>query len=444
MKKYGKSLSFLLVMALLLSLAACVQNPDVTTASDGDNITTGGNVPPTTGIDSPAATTKPIVLDIDLTDPWTTPDMYYGDVGALTEFGYYHLTDNGLLTFTDISNGITVILCHKAGCTHAGDDLEECEAVIPACSILFHSNGYIYFDRLVKDDPNKVHLFRRKADGTAEEKIAVLGEDYISYNTSIVIGQSIAADGALYFSLSAMEDVVQDDGSIAIMERDSLLIRLDLNTGKQKEIAHFSDVFIQLFGARNDALLFYTQDTLPSEEIGKPDYYERTEKLPARLRVWSESSGGCVTLFEKPNKECVWIHGLQNDRIYYYDHEGMYAYDLATGEFQTTELPLDAQIISENLFLGGGGIIKDREFARFLDVRTGQYISSAFDDMQISVKNKSGIGCIMKISFIGTFEEESSTVPVERIIYAYVPFAAMEDGLQESDLLVISDEKIDT
>ena len=118
----------------------------------------------------------------------------------------------------------------------------------------------------------------------------------------------------------------------------------------------------------------------------------------------------------------------------------MYAYDLATGEFQTTELPLDAQIISENLFLGGGGIIKDREFARFLDVRTGQYIASEFDDMQISVKNKSDIGCIMKISFIGTFEEESSTVPVERIIYAYVPFAAMEDGLQESDLLVISDE----
>ena len=78
---------------------------------------------------------------------------------------------------------------------------------------------------------------------------------------------------------------------------------LNLRTGKQQEIAQYQNTFIQLLGAREDTLLFYTQDTLPSEEIGKPDYYEKTESLPARLQVWSEQSG-CVILFEKANNDC--------------------------------------------------------------------------------------------------------------------------------------------
>ena len=82
-------------------------------------------------------------------------------------------------------------------------------------------------------------------------------------------------------------------------------------------------------------------------------------------------------------------------------------------------------------------------YIKFWDIRTGKHIPSDFDDADISLRSISEKGCIVDIHYIKEMEPSGGgyIVHTSREIRAYVPFAAMEDGLQESDLLVISDEK---
>ena len=430
MREHNSLTLILLSIALLLPIAGCVQSPPVTTVPAGNDNSSNAT----------DSTTMSVVLDIDLTGDWVKPDMYWGAHGSLSDLGYYHFSDTGLLTFTDITNAISVILCHKTACSHSGKDLEHCEAAALGAQIFFYHEGYIYFDKHVSEDPYAVHLYRRKADGTNEEKVAVLGEAYFSANTSVSVGQCLAAGDFLYITLGIMESIRQEDGSFMVLERGSVLSVLNLHTGKQQEIAQYQNAFIQLLGAREDALLFYTQDTLPSEEIGKPDYYEKTESLPARFQVWSEQSG-CVILFEKPNKDCYWIEGLQGGKLHYYSKEKAYAYDLITGEFAETGLPLASSIVSEDFFFAAPGHLENREFGRFLDAGTGQSIVSKFDDANLLVRKKSSVGCIVTILYYrDPILNNDGTANISRKIDAYVTFESMKDGLQESDLLVISDE----
>jgi predicted small lipoprotein YifL len=424
-------LSILLAITLLLSIAGCVQNPSVTTVTPENNNAS-------TTID---ATTSSAVLDIDLAGNWVKPDVYWSERGSLSDLGYYHFSDTGLLTFTDTTNAISVTLCHKTACSHSGKDLECCEATALATQFFFYHEGYIYFDKYIVENPYAVHLFRRKADGTGEEKVAVLGEAYFSANTSVSVGQCLAAGDFLYITLGIMESIRQEDGSFLVMERGSVLSMLNLRTGKQQEIAQYQNTFIQLLGAREDTLLFYTQDTLPSEEIGKPDYYEKTESLPARLQVWSEQSG-CVILFEKANKDCYWIEGLQGGKLHYYSKEKSYAYDLITGECAETGLPLASSIVSEDFFFAAPGNLENREFGRFLDAGTGQNIVSKFDDANLLVRKKSSVGCIVTILYYrDPILNNDGTANISRKIDAYVTFESMKDGLQKEDILIIYEEE---
>lgn len=424
-------LSILLAITLLLSIAGCVQNPSVTTVTPENNNAS-------TTID---ATTSSAVLDIDLAGNWVKPDVYWSERGSLSDLGYYHFSDTGLLTFTDTTNAISVTLCHKTACSHSGKDLECCEATALATQFFFYHEGYIYFDKYIVENPYAVHLFRRKADGTGEEKVAVLGEAYFSANTSVSVGQCLAAGDFLYITLGIMESIRQEDGSFLVMERGSVLSMLNLRTGKQQEIAQYQNTFIQLLGAREDTLLFYTQDTLPSEEIGKPDYYEKTESLPARLQVWSEQSG-CVILFEKANKDCYWIEGLQGGKLHYYSKEKSYAYDLITGECAETGLPLASSIVSEDFFFAAPGNLENREFGRFLDAGTGQNIVSKFDDANLLVRKKSSVGCIVTIFYYrDPILNNDGTANISRKIDAYVTFESMKDGLQKEDILIIYEEE---
>ena len=429
-------LSILLAAILLLSIAGCVQNLPVTT------VTTGNDVPSS----ATGTTTKPAVFDIDLTTGWTIADVENANCAAFSDVGYYY-QDSGLLTFLDTENGISVVLCHKAGCKH--DDY-NCEAYTPNVRMMFYSDGYIYYDKLVREDPYSVHIFRRKADGTAEEKVSVLGQDYISPTVSLGIGDYIAADGYLYFVVCTYETITLDDSSTMVMERDGILLRMDLETRKQQEILRKRDTLIRLFGAREDALLFYTQDKLPAEEIHEPDYFEKMKKLPARLQVWSESYDGCMTLFEKPNKECTWILGLQGTSFYYTDDNQYYTYDLATETHTALDWTEYYVLINENYLLDQDGDTPDSEiidFAKFIDLRTGQYVPSAYDDADMKMMNTTDRGCVIEIIYEGEpipNGHGAYTIPRLRQIVAYVAFDALEDGLQESDLLVISDEKFDT
>lgn len=436
-----KCLVFFLAVTLLLSFFGCTTEPLRTTAPEGTDATAGSDSV-ITG-DPTEITTAPYAFDVDLSAPWTVPDVRFGKIAAFSEDGYY-LMGGGRLHFFDTNNGIPVILCQKAGCDHSKSN---CEAYIRSPHMMFYSDGHIYYDEPARSDPDSIHIFRRNADGTAEESVAVLGQAYFSPQTSLYIGEYLAAEGALYFTAYLMEAVKQDDGSILLLERDAILFRLDLATGKQQEILRKRDTLIRLIGARKDALLFYTVDKLPAETIGDPGYYEEMMNKPAGFQVWDKNNDSFLVLREGTYADFTEILGLQGDKIYYYDRGGkILTYEMASDTVSETEWEDIYEILGDRYILSGKADYFAKTFPQFTDCETGQIIPNDYDDAEITVQNKSTTGCVIQIEYTGEPEpagQDSYTIPTLRRMLAYVSYDAMSDGLQEKDLLIIADEIYD-
>ena len=110
MKKMKSVLCVLLAAMLMLSLTACVRNPDATTVPQS----------PTTTV--PPVTSTPEGLKVDLDKNWT---IGIASSGPFSEVGYYYFSDY-FLSFMDTENGTSVILCSKAGCQHdKAEDWDE-------------------------------------------------------------------------------------------------------------------------------------------------------------------------------------------------------------------------------------------------------------------------------------------------------------------------------
>lgn len=440
MKKLKQLFAILLVLVMALSATACGQHPVVTTPT-GEDSSTGGN--------SVDATTKPIVLDIDLTQPWraqTKMNLNTVQYGAFSDVGYYYTAGGGRLYFMDTTNGISVLLCHNAGCKHEDAD---CEAYIPGCMIMFCGSGHIYYNKHVPYDRSGIHLFRRNPDGTAEEKIATLGEEYAGEDISINVSEFIACENAAYFTAYVSETIKHEDGSLEVQDRDMILARLDLKTGKQQELGWFADTQLRLIGCRDDALLYYTLQLPSNDDIFSDDYAQQMQRMPARLLVWSASAGGSVPLLDKPFKEFSYLKGLHDGKLLY-SKEGIHetwGYDLGTGEDAVYDLEPGSVLVNENYIEDSSEEDEYKQvYSKLLDLRTGKHIVSKYDDADISVRNVTDRGMIIEINYKGIpclNELGQLTTPSLRDILAYVSFDAIEDGLQESDLLVISDKTYD-
>ena len=425
-----KRLVFFVAVMLLLSLFGCTEKPPVTsTPMTSTPSTTTPSTNTTAGSNPGGDVTQPGVLDVDLSELWEKPDIEAAYCAAFSEEGYYYL-DNRVLNFMDTSNGISVVLCQKIGCEHKKED---CEAHLAMCYVMFYTDGYIYYNKFDLSDPYGVTLYRRKADGTAEEKVATLGGEYVSKDISVQIGEFLAADGSLYYTLYTLEAVKKDENDPGeILERDGILVRLDLNTGKQQELLRDRDVLIRLFGARGNALLFHVFDKPPAEEIMDPDYYEKWANMYGRLNIWS-ATGGTVTLFEKKQKDCSWILGFHGGNVYYYDDKNVFTYNLAQDKHTVMDLPYGFQLVSENY------IITDYQW---VDLQTGQTIDREFVGAEMAVKNRTERGCILEFRYNGEpciDEYGQIVIPRLRTILGYIAYDALADGLQESDLLVIRD-----
>lgn len=444
MKRLKQLLAILLVLLTVLSVAACAQDPGVTAAPGGDD-SIGGDTAPTASGDSVSATTEPIVLDIDLTQPWhkqINMSMDSDQHGAFSDVGYYY-TKGGMLSFMDTANGISVLLCHNAGCEHDDDD---CDAYIRMCRVMFYSGEHIYYNELIPSDPAGIHIYRRNADGTGEEKVTTLGQEYVTENTSVYVGEYLAIENAVYFTAYISQSIKHEDGSIEMKDGDMILVRLDLETGKQEELGWFADTQLRLVGCREDALLYYTLQLPTNDDIFSDEYAEQQRKMPARLQVWSGSAGGSVTLLDKPFEEFSYLKGLHDGKLLY-SKEGIHetwGYDLGTGVDAVYDLEPSSVLVNENYIEDSSEVdYYEQVYSKLLDLRTGKHIASEYDDADISVRNVTDRGMIIEINYVGIpclNDLGQLTTPRLRDILAYVSFDAIEDGLQESDLLVISDK----
>ena len=425
MKKMKSVLCVLLAVMLMLSLTACVRNPDATTVPQS----------PTTTV--PPVTSTPEGLKVDLDKNWT---IGIASSGPFSEVGYYYFSDY-FLSFMDTENGTSVILCSKAGCQHDKaedwDEIYACEAFIDGGTFLFYSDGYLYYNKIEQDNPNAIHLYRRNADGTAEKKVATLCEAYFSQTASVEIAGYISADGILYYSASIYEIVQTEPGAFVDTRTEVLLMRLDLTTGKEKEILRLKNAYIMPLAAREDALIFHRFDALPQNEMKD---FEKRKNLPTLLQVWTKSNGTADTIFETTYEKCSLI-GMYGDKFYYSgrnEYAGIYAYDFATGEHISTNLPENAVIVNENYW----SVYDQEEFKTTIyDFRTGEPVSGDFADWRINFRIVGKKGGIVELALITGITPDGKKLIVEKKIEGYIPFAALEDGLQKEDILIMYEEE---
>ena len=430
MRKLKCVLCVLLAAMLILSLTACVQNSNATTALPSE---TGSG----TATTAPAATNAPEGVKVDLNDGWT---VGFASSGSFSEVGYYYLSDS-FLYFMDTENGNSVILCSKAGCRHnATEDYEElkaCEAYFRPTNVFFYYDGHLYYDKHDADNPNAIHLYRRNADGTGEEKVATLCEELFSQTSEVVPGPYIIADGMMYYAASINGITEPEPNNFVIQQIGAVLMRLDLETGKEEEILRMNDVYIQLFAASEDAVIFYTQELLPPDEMMDPDL-EKLFALPARVQIWSESTGESELIFEKTCEECFTMYNIYGGKLYYSgtnDFTQVYTYDFATGEHATPDLPNFCDMINDDYWFAHG----ERNTTVY-DFRTGQSVSGDFADWRVYFSEKGENGVVAEFWLITDITPEGKII-LESKIRGYVPFAAMEDGLQKEDILIIYEEE---
>ena len=426
--------SLLLVLCLLLSLCACHVEPPV------DSTTTA---PADTNTTAPNGTTAPIPVDIiPKTDGWVNID------GSKWSFfangGYYHDPQMGqqFLAFTDVSNGITVVLCAKPGCKHheaPARERDECDAYLGDNTYgIFFFDEKIYYISLDDNRGAKV-LYSRNADGSGKQKIAELGTGYTSSGSSLSFSYCFSAGSKLYYRIDVDERVRREDGVYEVRRTKSLVMCCDVTTGEETLIGEFVDEYPHLIAAREDQLLFYTVASSDKLDPNDPDYQEKISALPVCLVIWDANAGQTDILHEKMRKEWDGRGFVAGSKFYYTaltqdekgnNCDGHFTYDLGTGVVETTDISTTP--------IGGRYLLKyDSESGQeyFYDLQTKTELPNEFAVQSLSIEDTGDEGFILSWSHYKEGTADDGGKVADYTVFAYVTYDALADGLQASDCL---------
>jgi len=424
--------SFLLVAVMLLSLCACHVEPPVgSTATAPSDI---GTTAPTDGV----TTAPPVDVDITLkTDGWVNMENFDVQRSAFAFGGYYHCAQMGshILAFTDISNGTTVVLCSKPGCKHHEETSQtkraQCDAYLGSAVFLLYAYGDKIYYNSDDDGYGGVDLYSRNADGTGKHKFADLGAEYVTPNNRISITYYLQAGNKLYYKIDVEESVRGEGGVVEIQTVKQVLMCLNLDTGKEILIGEFTDEAPHMIAAREDQLLFYTVGKNDPDASGGSMDREDRYKLPVCLKVWDENAKQIDVVFEKTAKECSGDGFVIGSKYYYsgtaLDEEGQefsswFAYDLATETVEISELttcPLDGRFLLYE--------------SSVYDTQEKVSLPNDFSSQGLRALDQSDEGFILEKVYWK--ENTSSWKEADYIVYAYVTYDALADGLQSADCL---------
>lgn len=424
--------SFLLAAVMLLSLCACHVEPPVgSTATAPSDI---GTTAPTDGV----TTAPPVDVDITLkTDGWVNMENFDGQRNAFAFGGYYHCAQMGshILAFTDISNGTTVVLCSKPGCKHHEETSQtkqaQCDAYLGSAVFLLYAYGDKIYYNSDDDGYGGVDLYSRNADGTGKQKIAELGEEYVTAKSSITIVYYLPVGDKLYYKIDVNETVLGEDDIYYREDNKQVLMCYDLNAGKEILIGEFTDEAPHMIAAREDQLLFYTVGKNDPDASGGSMDREDRYKLPVCLKVWDENAKQIDVVFEKTAKECSGDGFVIGSKYYYkgsaLDEEGQefsswFAYDLATEAVEISELttcPLDGRFLLYE--------------SSVYDTQEKVSLPNDFSSQGLRALDQSDEGFILEKVYWK--ENTGSWKEADYIVYAYVTYDALADGLQSADCL---------
>ena len=351
--------------------------------------------------------------------------------GAFSNEGYYYQDHKGQLCFLDLKNGGNVILCSKVACLHWDEQdiikRQECEALTGASSMFFLESGLYYMKR----DKYGYQLYRRAADGTAEEHIMTLGKNYISKNTSVDIWSLALADGILYYHGKVSESTdISPNESFGVYTHE-VICRVDLRARKETEIVRDTGGGLSMHAVRNDAVLYTCIEgvELP-EDVTDPAYLDKLQSTKVWLKQWNLQDGTTDTLLEKLRKEFNSVVCYHNGKIYYNDEDfdSLWSYDLETGKITEAGPANTFDVLSDRYLISTA----DNGNCNIYDVQAGNFIENTFSDSYLIVHDVGKYGFILRRLYS---EPENGASWQQKTVYSFVTIVALADGLQETDVL---------
>ena len=352
------------------------------------------------------------------------------DNGAFSDVGYYYLTSEGFLYFLDTENGLSVCLCGKVGCLHDKEEdpfkREECEGKLSGAGsitpVFYWDEGLFY----VEADAYGTHLYRRNADGSGMTKVSTLGSQYTKEQKSVELFSFAIADGSLYYD-AEVDSVVQDETGAGVVQRELCYIgRVNLQTGKDETLFSDANNYLMLCAAASDAALILSKGR-PDLPVDDPGYAEALLNESAELLFWNGTVGEPVEVFQKTIRQCANITLVADGYVFYKSSAkesiATYRYDLRTG---AEEKISDSAIRHINgryaLRMDNAGIWK------VYDLQAKAFLTNDFSEDSLAIGTVSEDGFIL----LRGIREGNS---IKERIYCYVTLMALEDGLQEADLM---------
>ena len=132
-------------------------------------------------------------------------------------------------------------------------------------------------------------------------------------------------------------------------------------------------------------------------------------------------------------KACNSTIGIAGGKVHQFGGSGTkpYAYDLATGTFGDSDLPVGVNRIWSEKYAGVSS-------ESIYDLETGEYLTNAYSTMQLpaGVKNLGAGVEIIGEHGIVLREHYSDGYVVLYSYFSYIPFDKLSDGLQLSDRIV--------
>lgn len=423
-----KCLLFVVTMLCCLSLAACNRNP-IPSGTSGDSMSE---------VSDRIEVQKPDALP---TSGWRTATKVKSEPHAFGDSGFFYM-HNQCLYYMDVATGYSVSLCSKPGCGHGESDstgeLRSCDAYIDGfISMMFYHNSKLYYTVY---EEYGYELYSRGMDGTGLQKLAVLGEQYNTQNTSAQINSWVYAYGSLYYTIVVDTVTVTEEGISMTDQSAYVLAKYDLTGGREEELLRSEDELITLYGANEDMVVVYMVHVPTQEELERPDYSEYIGQFHGYLRLWHKAGGGASTLCEANRSQINTLLGIANGKLHMFagvDTE-IYAYDFADGTLGQSDLPKEVNRIWSEKYAGV-------KWEGYYDLETSAYYTNEYDTMTLPTgidqfgATPMAFGEHGFVVAEGYFKDDRGVYN----LYVYYPFEKLNDGMQLSDRIVFMREDAD-
>ena len=419
----------MLIALMLLSLAACGDKPQTPGATFTPSV--GGDPTLPSGTTTAAPPSGEVDIRLLEEEGWINYNYGFSQVPmAFADDGIYYTNSSGFLRYFDKITGVSLTLCQRTGCLHEEEEdpekREECEAIIGHPKIFFFWNGGIYFD---VSTSHGQELYRREADGTAEQKVAEICADYRGADLSCNIYDTLFVEGSLYYRVNVNKRETEN-GVTTTLSTDNVLLHLDLASGEERELLRMKEEegSFSLLAGHKDAVLIKTTAKYDPAEGGIEALYN----AQVSIRLFSPKSETPKILLQATHRELGHTVYLSGGELYSgpIDTDAGRALNLLTGEQREYTMPGDH--IYGDYYKTVTQVDEQTRHWTVYNAQTGQSFENVLKDIWCSSTTISDAdGAVFELMFR---DEESGKTTYS---YCYVAFEDITDGLQKEDFVEI-------